>query len=149
AAMSSSSEMAMSSSSEAAVAPASSSSAEIVPAVPAPGANTGKLPAGATGGDVGVAAAGSAADGFGYGGGGAGEAASCGMIGTATSGFAVITTSTFRDGPSASYGNFGALANGKATVSVGGSSGSRTIAIEQTSPDALTIDGKAYVRCTP
>ncbi|HVY51333.1 MAG TPA: hypothetical protein VHA07_07175 [Devosia sp.] len=118
--------------------------------MPAPGAAaTGKLPATALGGDIGVAAPGSTADGFGYVGVWAVDAASCATIGTATSGFAVITTATFRDGPSAFYGNFGALADGKITLSVGGAGGSRTISLEQTSPDSLSIDGKAYTRCTP
>jgi hypothetical protein len=89
---------------------------------------------------------GSTAAGFGYVGVWAADASACATIDTASAGFAVITGSTFRDGPSAAYGNFGPLADGKATLEA---SGPRSIAIEQTSPDALTIDGKAYVRCTP
>jgi hypothetical protein len=120
-----------------------------VPAPPAASGTTGKLPAGALSGDVAVAAPGSTAEGFGYVGVWAADASACATIDTATSGFAVITGSTFRDGPSASYGNFGPLADGKATLEAGGASGSRSITIEQAAPDALTIDGKAYVRCTP
>jgi hypothetical protein len=101
-------------------------------------------------GDVAIAAPGSTADGFGYVGVWAQDAAGCAAIGTAAEAdFAVITGSTFRDGPSAAYGNFGALADGKTTLDAGGSSGQRSIAIELTAPDALTIDGKALVRCTP
>ena len=101
-------------------------------------------------GDVAIAAPGSTADGFGYVGVWAKDAAGCAAIGTATEAdFAVITGSTFRDGPSAAYGNFGALTDGKTTLEAGGSSGQRSIAIELTAPDALTIDGKALVRCTP
>jgi len=44
---------------------------------------------------------------------------------TLATGFAVITLSTFRDGPSASFGNNGILKDGKVTLSVGGASGSR------------------------
>jgi hypothetical protein len=125
---------------------ASSAASSAEPAAAA----TGKLSASALAGDVGVAATGSTAEGFGYVGVWAKDAAACAAIGTATeTDFAVITGSTFRDGPSASYGNFGPLADGKATLEAGGSAGSRSIAIEQTSPDALTIDGKAYIRCTP
>jgi hypothetical protein len=61
----------------------------------------------------------------------------------------VITSSTFRDGPSAAYGNFGALVDGSAALKAGGANGQRSIAIAQTTPDALTIDGKTYIRCTP
>ncbi|OJX18323.1 MAG: hypothetical protein BGO82_19345 [Devosia sp. 67-54] len=125
---------------------ASSAASSAEPAAAA----TGKLAASALTGDVGVAAPGSKADGFGYIGVWAKDAAACAATGTASEAdFAVITGSTFRDGPSASYGNFGALVDGKATLEAGGGSGSRTIAIAQTSPDALTIDGKAYIRCTP
>jgi len=99
---------------------------------------------------VAIAAPGSKADGFGFVGVWAKDAAACAAIGTSSEAdFAVITTSTFRDGPSAAYGNFGALKDGKETLAAGGASGQRSIAVEQTSPDALTIDGKAYVRCSP
>lgn len=109
-----------------------------------------KLPATALGGDVGVAAPGSTAEGFGYVGVWVTDVAACAAIGTpGAKDFAVITSSTFRDGPSAAYGNFSALANGKVTLEAGGAGGQRSIAIEQSAPDALTIDGKAYVRCVP
>ena len=113
----------------------------------APATTTGKLPVTAVGGDIGIAAPGSKADGFGYVGVWSKDPAGCAAIGSATAAdFAVITTSTFRDGPSAVYGNFGALTGGKLTLQA---SGPRSVALEQTTPDALTIDGKAYVRCTP
>ena len=41
------------------------------------------------------------------------------------------------------------MKDGKVTLNVGGAGGSRSVALEQTAPDALTIDGKAYVRCVP
>ena len=101
-------------------------------------------------GDVAIAAPGSKADGFGFVGVWAKDATACSAIGSATEAdFAVITTSTFRDGPSAAYGNFSALKDGKATLAVGGAAGQRSISIEQAAPDALTIDGKTYVRCSP
>lgn len=109
-----------------------------------------KLPATALGGDVGVAAPGSTAEGFGYVGVWVADASDCANIGTAgATNFAVITTSTFRDGLSAAYGNFGALVAGKATLKAGGANGQRSIEIAQTTPDALTIDGKSFVRCVP
>jgi len=101
-------------------------------------------------GDVAIAAPGSKADGRGYVGVWATDASVCAAIGSpSATGFAVITVSTFRDGPSALFGNFGALKDGKAALQMGGSGGQRTVNIEQTSPDALSIDGKAYVRCVP
>ncbi len=57
----------------------------------------------------------------------------------------MITTVTFRDGPSASYGNFAGLVDGKGTLTAG----SRTITLEQTAPDALTVNGVAMVLCVP
>jgi hypothetical protein len=117
---------------------------------PTPAVALNKLPATALGGDVGVAAPGSAADGFGYVGVWVADASDCANIGTARAkNFAVITTSTFRDGPSAAYGNFGPLADGMTTLKVGGANGQRSIAIAQKTPEALTIDGKDYVRCVP
>ena len=121
-----------------------SSSVEAAPAT------ANKLPPAALTGDVAIAAPGSKADGMGFVGVWATDAAACAAIGTATeANFAVSTSSTFRDGPSAAYGNFSALKDGKGTLAAGGASGQRTIQVEQTSPDALTIDGKAYVRCSP
>ena len=97
-----------------------------------------------------IAAPGSKADGFGFVGVWAKDAAACAAIGTASEAdFAVITTSTFRDGPSAAYGNFSALKDGKGTLAAGGASGQRSIAVEQASSDALTIDRKPYIRCSP
>jgi hypothetical protein len=109
-----------------------------------------KLPATALGGDVGVAAPGSTAEGFGYVGVWVVDVADCASVGTAAAkNFAVITSSTFRDGPTALYGNFVALADQKGTLEAGGANGQRSIAIAQTKPDGLTIDGKDYVRCVP
>lgn len=109
-----------------------------------------KLPTTGLKTDTLAAAGGNAAEGFGYVGVWAADAASCAAIDTAgASNFAVITSATFRDGPSASYGNFGQMTGGKLTINAGGASGQRTIVVEQTSPDALTVDGKALIRCTP
>lgn len=106
----------------------------------------GKIPAAAVTGDVAIAAAGSKDDGFGYVGVWAKDAATCATIGDpAASGFAVITTATYRDGPSAEFGAFGKMDGGKISLEVG----DKTVALEQSSPDALTIDGVAMVRCTP
>jgi len=44
--------------------------------------------------------------------------------------------------------NFAALADGKLSITVRAASGTRTIALEQTAPDALSVDGKAMIRCT-
>ena len=106
----------------------------------------GKIPAAAVTGDVAIAAAGSKTDGLGYIGVWAKDAATCATIGDpSATGFAVITTATYRTGPSAEFGAFSAMTDGKITLEVG----DKTIALEQTSPDALTIDGVAMVRCTP
>jgi hypothetical protein len=108
-----------------------------------------KIPAG-LGGDVAIAGPGSTVEGKGYVGVWAKDAAGCAQIAQATAGsFAVITTSTFRDGPNACYGNFGALADGKISLGVACSSGQKTVVIEQSTPNALTIDGVAMVRCKP
>lgn len=142
--------MAASSSSEPVAFSSSSSSEELAAssgeAAPAAG---GRLSAAALSlADVAIAAPGSTKEGFGYIGVWAKDAATCGAIESAGQGdFAVITVSTFRDGPLPAFGHLGPLTDGKVTVSLSG--GTRTIAIEQTSADALTIDGKAYVRCTP
>jgi len=93
-----------------------------------------------------AAAGGNAADGFGYVGVWAVNAEACATVDQAGgSGYVVITSATFRDGPSAAYGNFGALKDGKLTLKAG----QRSIDIAQTTPDELTIAGTAYVRCTP
>ena len=66
---------------------------------------------------MGVAAPGSTADGQGYVGVWVVDASGCHAIGMAgAKDFAVITSSTFRDGPTAGYGNFGSLADGKLTL---------------------------------
>ena len=110
-----------------------------------------RIPATALTGDVAIAAPGSKKDGQGYIGVWAKDAATCTTLGSAAAGdFAVITLSTFRNGPSALYGNLaGGLKDGKASFSVGGASGQQTVALEQTSPDALTVNGVAMVRCSP
>jgi hypothetical protein len=142
-----------SSSSEEVSALATSSSSEAVSSsseAPVAPAAVNKLPAGSLTGDVGLAAPGSTVEGYGYIGVWAKDAAGCAAIGTpAEADFAVITVSTFRNGPSASFGNFKKLVDGKTTLSMGGSSGQKTVALEQSSPDALTIDGTALVRCSP
>lgn len=99
------------------------------------------------GGDVAIAAAGSKDQGFGYIGVWAKDAASCATIGDAgASGFAVITTATFRDGATADFGVFNAMGNdNKLTVAAG----DRNIELELTGPDALTVNGTPMVRCTP
>ena len=75
--------------------------------------------------------------------------AACGTVDQpGASNFAVITRSTFRDGDKAYFGNFGALADGKLSITVRAAQGSRTIAVEQTAPDTLNVDGKAMIRCT-
>ena len=138
--------MAMSSS-ETPVAVASSSSEAPVVAVA-----ENKLPATVLsgGGDIAIAAPGSAADGYGYVGVWAKDAAGCAQIGTAgAADFAVITRSTFRNGPSACYGNFGALADGKAALTIACSSGKQSIAVAQSAPDTLTVNDAALVRCKP
>ena len=97
-----------------------------------------------------LAAPGSTVEGYGYVGVWAKDAAGCAAIGTPTAtDFAVITVSTFRNGPSASFGNFKKLVDGKIALKMGGASGQKTVAIEQTAPDAITVDGTALVRRTP
>jgi len=143
---SSSEAAAMPSSSEAAASEASSSVAPVAAAAPATAA--AKLPANLFG-DSAIAAPGSKTDGFGYVGIWVKDPAACAGIDTASAAdFAIITIGTYRTGPLASYGNFPALKDGKATLNAGGGAGSQTIALEQSSPDALTIDGTAMVRCT-
>ncbi len=61
--------------------------------------------------------------------------------------FAVITRSTFRDSDKPYFGNFRPLEDGKLTVKVRAAQGTRSIALEQSAPDALSIDGKALIRC--
>lgn len=127
-------------------APAASSSEEPVAA-----AADNKLPASALTGDVAIAAPGSTVDGSGYVGVWAKDAAGCAQIDQAgAADFAVITTSTFRDGPNACYGSFGALADGKATLAIGCASGPATVTVAQSAPDTVQInDGPVLVRCKP
>jgi hypothetical protein len=98
--------------------------------------------------DTKVAILGDAAEGYGYVGVWAVDATACGVVDQpSASDFAVITRSTFRDGPKAYFGNFGPATDGKLSITVRAAQGTRTIAIEQTTPDALTVDGKALIRC--
>ena len=88
-------------------------------------------------------------EGYGYVGVWAVDAAGCGVVDQpGAANFAVITRATFRDGEKAYFGSFGPLVDGKATLTVRAAQGSRTIALEQTATDALTVDGKALIRCT-
>ena len=98
-----------------------------------------------------MAAPGSTKDGLGYIGVWAKDAATCGTLAAPAAGdFAVITLSTFRNGPSALFGNFaGGLKDGKASFNMGGASGQQTLTLEQSAPDALTVNGTAMVRCVP
>ena len=100
--------------------------------------------------DTKIAIAGDPEPGYGYIGVWALDAAACGTVdppGAST--FAVVTRTTFRDGPKAYFGNFGPLADGKLSITVRAAQGTRTIVMEQSTPDALTVDGKALVRCKP
>jgi hypothetical protein len=99
--------------------------------------------------DTRIAILGDAAEGFGYVGVWAVDAATCGTVDQAgATNFAVITRSTFRDGDKTYFGNFGPLADGKLSITVRAASGTRTIAVEQTAADTLSVDGKAMIRCT-
>ncbi len=60
-------------------------------------------------------------------------------------GFAVITTTSYRDGPTATTGTFGPLSAGSVSLNVGG----LTVSLMQISPTSLSINGVAMVRCTP
>jgi hypothetical protein len=109
-------------------------------------AATGTIPAAALTGDVAVAAPGSTVDGFGYVGVWAKDAATCATIGAPdASGFAVITTTSYRDGPTATTGTFGPLSAGNVSLDVGG----LTVSLMQISPTSLSINGVAMIRCTP
>jgi hypothetical protein len=99
--------------------------------------------------DTRIAILGDPAEGFGYVGVWAVDAATCGTVDQAgATNYAVITRSTFRDGDKTYFGNFGPLADGKLSITVRAASGTRTIAVEQTAPDTLSVDGKAMIRCT-
>lgn len=98
--------------------------------------------------DTRVAMLGDAEAGYGYVGVWAVDAATCGTVDTAgATNFAVITRSTFRDSDKPYFGNFRPLEDGKLTVKVRAAQGTRSIALEQSAPDALSIDGKALIRC--
>jgi hypothetical protein len=117
---------------------------------PAPAASTIVPSSDALGNDTRSALTGDAEEGYGYVGVWALDAPGCAVIDLPTaSGFAVITRTTFRDGPKAYFGNFGPLVEGKLSITVRAAQGSRTIEIGQTAPDTLTVDGKALIRCTP
>lgn len=109
-----------------------------------------RLPSSGLSTDTIAAANGRAGDGFGYVGAWAVDAAACGTIDQpgSTARFAVVTANSFRDGPSAGYGNFGPLVDGKLTASVVGGS-TPSITLEQSAPDTLTVNGTAMIRCTP
>ena len=100
--------------------------------------------------DTKIAIVGDPEPGYGYVGVWALDAAACGTVDQpAASNFAVVTRTTFRDGPKAYFGNFGPLSDGKLSLTVRAAQGTRTIVMEQSTPDALTVDGKALVRCKP
>ncbi len=123
--------------------------AEASSEAPAMAVAEAKLPATGLSTDTLAAAPGNATEGFGYVGVWAVDAAGCAAIDTATAkDFAVISTGTFRDGPKAYFGSFGALADGKLSITVRAAQGTRTIAIEQAAADTLSVDGKALIRCT-
>ena len=126
----------------------SSSSSEAPPVAPA---SPNKIPAAALVGDIAIAAPGSTKDGLGYIGVWAKDSAGCAALGSpAATDFAVITVSTFRNGPNALYGNLaGGLKDGKASFTLGGASGQQTVTVEQSAPDTLTVNGTALVRCVP
>ena len=117
---------------------------------PAPAAASPVIPTSDDlGNDTRSAVLGDPEEGYGYVGVWAVDAAGCGVVDTPTAtDFAVITRSTFRDGPKAYFGNFGPLVDGKLSITMRAAQGTRTIALEQTAPDALTVDGKALIRCT-
>ncbi len=116
---------------------------------PAPAA-ANKIPAAALTGDVGVAAPGSKADGQGYVGVWVADAADCATIGSGNGRFAVITLSTYRDGPSAIYGNFAkGLTNGTVTFTLAAPAGQMALVLAQSAPDQLLINGQPMVRCSP
>jgi len=96
---------------------------------------------------VATAAPGSTVDGFDYVGVWAKDGATCATIGsTGATGFAVITTASFRDDTRTGTGVYLAETNGKVSLDLGGG---KSVSLEQTGKDALDIDGTAMVRCTP
>jgi hypothetical protein len=109
-----------------------------------------KLPAAGLLSDTVLAAPGKADEGYGYVGVWATDAAACGTVDqSGATGYTVITTSTFREGDATMFGNFKPMADGKLTVSITDGANRRDVVLEQTSLDALTVDGQALIRCTP
>ena len=97
-------------------------------------------------GDIEAAAAGSKDPGFGYIGVWAKDAAGCDALGTPmAANFAIITKSAYRAGMDVASGTFGPMTDGKVSLQAG----DKTVALEQTSPDALGINGVVMVRCKP
>lgn len=109
-----------------------------------------KLPATGLFPDTRVAAPGATGDGRGYVGVWAKDATGCLQIDqTVAADFAIITGSTFRNGPSACYGNFGPIVGGKGSITVSCAGATQTVTLEQSSPDAISVNGAALVRCKP
>jgi hypothetical protein len=109
-----------------------------------------KLPATGLRFDTVLAAAGAEGEGLSHIGVWAADAAGCAKVDQAgATGYVVITGSTYRDDTGTCFGNFGPIADGKGTLEAGCTSGHKSVAIEQSAPDAITIDGVALVRCTP
>ena len=135
--------MAMSSSSEASS--AASSSTEPVQTAAA----TGTIPAAGLKGDVAIAAPG--AKDHDYIGVWASDAAGCAAIGTPDEkDISVLTLSTYRAGASACYGNFaGGLKDGMASFNMLCTAGTLALGLQQSTPDALVINGRSMVRCKP
>lgn len=80
----------------------------------------------------------------------AADAAGCAKVDQAgATGYVVITGSTYRDDTGTCFGNFGPIEGGKGTLEAGCASGHKSVAIEQSASEAITIDGVALVRCTP
>lgn len=123
---------------------ASASSAE-------PAAPMAQLPATGLYPDTKIAAPGAKGDGLGYIGVWAKDAAGCAQIDqSGAADFAVITRSTFRNGTNACFGNFGAMADGKLSLSMGCTAGPATVALAQSTPDTLQVnDGPTLIRCKP
>lgn len=106
------------------------------------------LASGALQDDTQAAIPGDPEPGYGYVGVWALDAASCASVDqTGATNFAVVTRKTFRDGPKGYFGTFGPLVDGKLSITVRAAQGTRTIVMEQSAPDALTVDGKALIRC--
>ena len=115
---------------------------------PAPVA-TPKIPPTSLLGDIAIAAPGSTGENQGYVGVWVKDAATCAQIGTPDATyFAVITVSTFRNGPDVYFGNFAGFKDGKITTTVGGTTKHLEVTLEQTAPDTLTVNGVPMIRCS-